>query len=113
MNLFRNRHKKFEEKLSQQLDGLEYRPSESLWDKISANVPEDGFEKTVAGRVETYQPKPSAGTWDYIESQLPPVREKNYRQYYWVPLLFLFSATTVYLGYELNKQNPKTTTENK
>ncbi len=101
MNLFRNRNKKFEKKLKQQFDGLEYRPSELLWDKISKEIPEDNFEKTFAENLNSFNPKTNPETWNKIETQLPKYERKNYR-IVWIPLLFLFFGSAAYFGYQLN-----------
>ncbi len=103
MNLFKNQNKSFEEKLSKQLEDLEYKPSELLWDKISSTIPDDGFETAISESVNSYQPNPTNENWNKIESQLQ--QKNDYRKFYWIPLLFLFSAATAYFGYEINKKN--------
>ena len=120
MNLFGNQNKKFEKKLKQQFDGLEYKPSESLWDKISAEIPEDNFENTFentfAENVNTFESKPNPELWNKIETQLPKSQDRNYR-FLWIPLLFVFFGSAAYFGYQFkNKQlaiDNKLSVENK
>lgn len=105
MNLFRNPNKKFEDQLHKRLEDLDYRPSESLWDKLASELPEDGFESSVSRIVNTYEPKPSPETWEQLEAQLPLEHSsKSYRRFFWIPLLLLFTGVAAYLGYELNQQ---------
>jgi hypothetical protein len=99
MNLFRNTNKKFEKTIKQQLDGLEYKPSDSLWDKIADEIPEDHFEKVFAENVNTFEPKVNPDTWNKIENRLPKHQSNNYRLL-WIPLVFLFFGSAAYFGYQ-------------
>ena len=104
MNLFRNQNKKFEKKLKQQLRDMEYKASDSLWDKIATEIPEDNFENTFAENVNSFESKPNSEIWNKIENQLPGTQQKNYR-FLWIPLLFVFFGSAAYFGYQFkNKQ---------
>ena len=70
MNPLKNQNK-FEDKLKKQLDGMETKPTENLWEKIAQSLPEDTFENKVAGKLDTLKITPDPETWTAIERRLP------------------------------------------
>lgn len=70
MNHLKNQNK-FEDKLKKQLDGIDAKPSDDLWEKIEQGLPEDAFEIKVAGKLDTLKITPDPEIWPAIESRLP------------------------------------------
>ena len=70
MNPLKNQNK-FEDKLKKQLDGMETKPTDDLWEKIAQSLPEDAFENKVAGKLDTLKITPDPETWSAIERRLP------------------------------------------
>jgi hypothetical protein len=70
MNPLKNQNK-FEDKLKKQLDGMETKPTENLWEKLAQSLPEDAFEYKVAGKLDTIKITPDPETWAAIERRLP------------------------------------------
>lgn len=94
MSLFR-RHKKFEEQLNEQLGDMEYKPSESLWDRIDSGISSDGFEKDVRGKLDQFEQMPSSSTWKRIEAQLPTEKQPSLKRYWLASALAVFSAVAI------------------
>jgi hypothetical protein len=104
MSLFR-RHKKFEEQLKDQLGESEYKPSDSLWDRIDSGIPEDGFESGVQQSLENFEQVPYPETWEKIAAELPEERIGNrFLNYYGMALIALVLLTGIYIGFKLNIQ---------
>jgi hypothetical protein len=104
MSLFR-KHKKFEDQLKEQLGDSEYKPSESLWDRIDSGIAEDGFETGVQQSLENFEQMPYPETWERIAAELPEERVgNNFLKYYGFGLLALLFSTGIYLGYKWNEQ---------
>lgn len=93
----------FEKNIKQQFEDLEYKPSESLWDKIAAELPEDQFENVIAEKVNSFKPKANPEIWNAIENQLPKQRGNSYAKFL-IPLLFLFFVSAAYLGYQFSNK---------
>lgn len=110
MSLFRNRNNDFEDKLRKQLDETEFRPAESLWDRIDAEVNREPFENKVQEKVQSYELQPKPETWEAIEAELPPEpgRRRN-RRAIWYGMLVLLFVTGMYAGYELSNQQDQLT----
>lgn len=110
MSLFRNRNNDFEDKLRKQLDETEFRPAESLWDRIDAEVNREPFENNVQEKVQSYELQPKPETWEAIEAELPPEpgRRRN-RRAVWYGMLVLLFVTGMYAGYELSNQQDQLT----
>ena len=70
MNPLKNQNK-FEDKLKKQIDGMETKPTDDLWEKIAQSLPEDAFENKVAGKLDTIKITPDPETWAAIERRLP------------------------------------------
>ena len=70
MNPLKNQNK-FEDKLKKQLDGMETKPTDDLWEKLAQSLPEDAFEYKVAGKLDTLKITPDPETWAAIERRLP------------------------------------------
>lgn len=70
MNPLKNQNK-FEDKLKKQLDGMETKPTDDLWEKIAQSLPEDAFENKVAGKLDSLKITPDPETWAAIERRLP------------------------------------------
>jgi hypothetical protein len=104
MNLFR-KHKKFEDQLKEQLGDTEYKPSESLWDRIDSDITKDGFETEMQNSLENFEQVPYSDTWDKIAAELPEVKTGNHLfKYYGFSALILLFAVGVWVGYEWNNQ---------
>lgn len=104
MNLFR-KHKKFEDQLKEQLSDAEYKPSESLWDRIDSDITKDGFETGVQNSLENFEQVPYSDTWDKIAAELPEVQTGSHLfKYYGLSALTLLFAVGVWVGYEWNNQ---------
>jgi hypothetical protein len=98
MSLF-SRHKKFEEKLFEQLGDMEVKPSASLWDRIDSGITGDSFENGVQTGLENFEQMPYPETWDKIAAELPEAKVSNRfaRYYIGVALVVLFSVG-IYIG---------------
>ncbi len=70
MNPLKNQNK-FEDKLKKQLDGMETKPTDDLWERIAQSLPEDAFENKVAGKLDSLKISPNPETWAAIERRLP------------------------------------------
>lgn len=104
MNLFR-KHKKFEDQLKEQLGDTEYKPSESLWDRIDSDITKDGFETEMQNSLENFEQVPYSDTWDKIAAELPEVKTGNHLfKYYGFSALILLFAVGVWVGYEWNNR---------
>ncbi len=109
MSLFR-RHKDkkpFEEQLEQQLGDMEYKPSESLWDRIDSGMSSDGFEQPMRQKLDQFEQIPYSGTWDKIANRLPaekaPVR--RYALFVMASAVLLVSVATGYFISQKNRSN--------
>lgn len=97
----------FEEKLKDQLDGMEWKPSESLWNRIEQNMSADSFEPTIQSKLENYQVKPTEKVWESVEAQLPESRRR--KGIFWFGFIALLLITTFGAGYWFNTiSEPKT-----
>ncbi|OYU96947.1 MAG: hypothetical protein CFE21_01270 [Bacteroidetes bacterium B1(2017)] len=67
----------FEEKLKDQLDGMELKPSDSLWSRIEQNIQADSFEPTLQQKLENYSLTPNKEVWEGVEAQLPETRRRK------------------------------------
>jgi|LauGreDrversion4_1035100.scaffolds.fasta_scaffold05558_6 hypothetical protein len=90
----------FEEKLKDQLDGMEWKPSESLWNRIEQNMSADSFEPSIQGKLENYEVKPTEKVWENVEAQLPESRRKN--GLFWFGSIALLLLATFGAGYWFN-----------
>ncbi len=103
MSLFRNRNKKFEDDLQQQLGNHEVKPSGSLWDKLDQELGEGGFEQKVQTKLDNFEMVPYSDTWQKIEAQLPLEPVSNpWLRYLGASLIALLFVSGVYIGYQLN-----------
>lgn len=103
MSLLGNQNNEFEKKLKQQLNDTDYKPSDSLWDRIDQEVNRPDFEQKMEGKVGNYSLKPSPQTWEQIEAQLPPEPSgKNHRKILWIPFTVLLFLGSFGVGYFLN-----------
>ncbi|MFN3444642.1 MAG: hypothetical protein ACK44D_02810 [Bacteroidia bacterium] len=104
MSLFKNQNNDFEKKLRDQLDETEFKPSDSLWNRIDQEVNKPEFEKKVEGKIGNYQLDPKKETWEQIEAQLPPEPKGiNRRKYLWIPLTALLFISGLGIGFWLNQ----------
>jgi hypothetical protein len=90
----------FEEKLKDQLDGMEWKPSESLWNRIEQNMSADSFEPSIQGKLENYEVKPTQKVWENVEAQLPESRRK--KGLLWFGAIAILLLATFGAGYWLN-----------
>lgn len=105
MSLLGNHNNDFEKQLKKQLNDTEYKPSESLWDRIDKDVNRPVFEQKVGSKLHQYQVTPSEETWEQIEAQLPPEpnRWKPIGKL-WYGLFFLLFSGGLTIGYFITKQ---------
>lgn len=82
------------EKLSEQ----EFKPSDSLWDRLEQELEGDSFEPAVREKLDGLSIQPSSGTWEKIEAKLP-LENKRKLIYLWLPALVL---SALGLGFWLN-----------
>ena len=90
----------FEEKLKDQLDGMEWKPSESLWNRIEQNMSADSFEPSIQGKLDNYEVKPTEKVWENVEAQLPESRRK--KGLFWFGSIALLLLATFGAGYWFN-----------
>ncbi len=104
MSLLGNHNNDFEKQLKKQLNDTEYKPSESLWDRIDKDVNKPVFEQKVGEKLQQYQVTPSQETWEQIEAQLPPEpnRWKPVGKI-WYGLFFLLFSAGITIGYFFTK----------
>lgn len=100
MNLFVNRNKKFEDSIKNQIGDVEYKPSESSWEKIVSNLPEDDFEFSIADKVNSFHQNPENTNWEKIESKIPFKNFQNIKRIVWIPLLFIFFGSAAVLTFK-------------
>ncbi len=99
MNPLKKRDK-FEEKLNEQLNGMEFKPSDSLWNRIEQNLDTDGFEPAMRQKLESYTAEPNQKVWTHIENQLPEMR--NRKGIFWVSMTAVILAIGFGAGYWFN-----------
>jgi len=73
-----------ESKLKNKLDGLEFKPGETLWDKIQNNLQGD-FERSLSNKLEKVEFAPSEKIWENISDSIESKDNKNR----FLPLTFL------------------------
>ena len=104
MSLLGNQHSDFEKQLKKQLSDTEYKPSESLWERIDQDVNRPEFEQKVASKLHQYQVTPSQETWEQIEAQLPPEPHQwKPLGKFWYGLLLLLFGSGLTIGYFITK----------
>lgn len=87
----------FEEKLKENLDGMEFKPSDALWEKIAQNISSDGFEPKLQDKLQNYTVAPKSETWDQIENQLP--EKKRRFAWFWISSILMMSALAGSIAY--------------
>ncbi len=86
-----------ENRLKDKMDGLNYKPSDSLWNHIQEDLKGD-FEKNLESRLLKYEVNPDPALWTKIEAELPIHQPaKPFNKVWLLGLSFLFSATAVAL----------------
>ncbi|MDP1726225.1 MAG: hypothetical protein Q8M15_05535 [Bacteroidota bacterium] len=88
---------KFEEKLNEQLSGMEFKPSDSLWNRIEQNLDTDGFEPAMREKLESFTAEPTQKVWTHIENQLPEMR--NRKGIFWISMTAVILAIGFGAGY--------------
>jgi hypothetical protein len=94
----------FEQQLKESLDGMEFKPSDTLWDKIAQNMGADTFEPKLQNKLQDFIVDPKEETWEQLEAQLP---EKK-KRFGWIWLSSVLLITAIAGGislYQFN-QNP-------
>lgn len=99
MNPLKKRDK-FEEKLNEQLSGMEYKPSDSLWNRIEQNLDTDGFEPALREKLDSYTAEPNQKVWTHIENQLPEMRTR--KGIFWISMIAGILAIGFGAGYWFN-----------
>ncbi|MBC7381768.1 MAG: hypothetical protein H7296_02100 [Bacteroidia bacterium] len=100
---------KFEEKLNEQLNGMEYKPSSALWDRIEQNLYADSFEPAIQQKLTSYSIDPNEKVWTEIEHNLP--ESKKRKGLIWFTWIALILGIGFSAGYWFNP-NKKTVIEN-
>lgn len=104
MSLLGNHDNEFEKKLKKHLGDTEYKPAESLWDRIDQEVNRPPFEHKVEGKIGRYELAPKPETWEYIEAHLPPEpRSWKRAGKIWYGLVVLLFIGGAFIGYQLNE----------
>lgn len=85
----------FEQKLRENLDGMEFKPSDALWDKIAQNMGTDSFEPKLQEKLANYTLEPTQETWDKVANQLP----QNKRRFGWIWYSSLLALAFTLIGY--------------
>ena len=103
MSLLGNQNNDFEKKLKKHLGDTEYKPAESLWDRIDKEVNKPEFEQKVEGKIGHYELAPKPETWEYIEANLPP-EPKSWKRTgkIWYGIVALLFISGAFIGYQLN-----------
>ncbi|MES2690896.1 MAG: hypothetical protein V4658_10870 [Bacteroidota bacterium] len=103
MSLLGNQNNDFEKKLKKHLGDTEYKPAESLWDRIDKEVNKPEFEQKVEGKIGHYELAPKPETWEYIEANLPP-EPKSWKRAgkVWYGIVALLFISGGIIGYQLN-----------
>ncbi len=96
----------FEQKLQENLDGMEFKPSDALWDKIAQNISTDTFEPKLQQKLHNFSVEPKSETWDQLSAQLP---EKK-RRFGWLWLssalvLVSLAGTIGYFQFNPSEEN--------
>ena len=87
----------FEEKLKEQLDGMEWKPSNSLWDRIEQNMDADSFEPALQNKLANYSLEPHAEVWENVEAQLP--EKDNRKGFLWLSVISFVLLASFGAGY--------------
>ncbi len=66
----------FEQQLKESLDGMEFKPSDTLWDKIAKNMGADTFEPKLQSKLQDFTVDPKEETWEQLEAQLPEKKKR-------------------------------------
>lgn len=104
MSLLGNHSNEFERKLKKQLGDTEFKPGESLWDRIDKEVNRPEFERKVEGRIGRFETSPRPETWEYIEANLPPEPHHSIitSRRAWYSLFILLFIGGAFLGYRIS-----------
>jgi hypothetical protein len=103
MSLLKNQNNDFEKRLNKHLSDTEYKPSESLWERIDNEVNKPEFEQKVEGKVGRYEFKPRPETWEYIEAHLPPEPGSNRKfRAFWYSISLLVIVSGIAIGYQIS-----------
>jgi hypothetical protein len=89
----------FEQKLRENIDGMEFKPSDALWDKIAQNMGTDTFEPKLQEKLANFTVEPTQETWDKVESQLP----ENKRRFGWIWYASILALAFTLIGYNYYK----------
>jgi hypothetical protein len=98
----------FEQKLRENLDGMEFKPSDALWDKIAQNMGTDTFEPKLQEKLANYTVEPTQETWDKVASQLP----ENKRRFGWIWYASILTLAVTLIGYNYYKTSPNLPSSN-
>ncbi|MBU3662776.1 MAG: hypothetical protein FGM41_06205, partial [Bacteroidetes bacterium] len=98
----------FEQKLRENIDGMEFKPSDALWDKIAQNMGTDTFEPKLQEKLANFTVEPTQETWDKVESQLP----ENKRRFGWIWYASILALAFTLVGYNYYKTSPTLPTSN-
>jgi hypothetical protein len=88
-----------EKMLKQQFDGLEINPSDSLWQRIDAELPEGELEYRLRMHLNEQEIIPSGRAWDAIARELPDSHEQIPTFKYWGLASVLGVVMVAALGY--------------
>ncbi|MCF8426440.1 MAG: outer membrane beta-barrel protein [Bacteroidia bacterium] len=95
----------FEEKLKEQLDSMELKPSDALWSKIEQNIDATTFEPKLQEKLANYSVEPRQEVWEGVESQLPDAPKR--RGILWYSTALLLLVGTFVAGFYVNQNLQK------
>jgi hypothetical protein len=87
----------FEEKLKEQMDSMELKPSDALWSRIERNIQADSFEPKLQQKLSDYTVEPHQEVWEQVASQLP--ENKRRKGFLWFASVCAILLATFGAGY--------------
>jgi hypothetical protein len=95
----------FEEKLKEQLDSMELKPSDALWSMIEQNIDATTFEPKLQEKLANYSVEPRQEVWEGVESQLPDAPKR--RGFLWYSIALMVLVGTFVAGFYVNQNLQK------
>ncbi len=92
----------FEEKLKEQMDSMELKPSDALWSRIERNIQADSFEPKLQQKLSDYSVEPHQEVWEQVASQLP--ENKRRKGFLWFASVCAILLATFGAGYWMSLQ---------
>jgi hypothetical protein len=92
----------FEEKLKEQMDSMDLKPSDALWSRIERNIQADSFEPKLQQKLSDYAVEPHQEVWEQVASQLP--ENKRRKGFLWFASVCTILLATFGAGYWMSLQ---------